>query len=453
MSNVRVYLTNAFLACFDLSVLTIAAVINVQTLPPAPLLFSWAALFFHFGMYRSRRLDGPLADAVILLKACIAGGILGRLAAPVFPNSALVPFIGLQFIAFSFVLLVAARTVLRAALQLLRRHGYNVRRVVLIASEEVIGQLEDRIGRNAHYGYRIVARFVFRESGADSERGLRNSVREFLASTPSDDVILALPSGTNALAAGLLRECENHGVHVRIVPDTFPLVQTDAQIYNFDGIPLINARIYPADRPGYAVLKRIFDIGVSLVALILLSPLFLCLAILIVRNSPGPVLFIQERVGMNGRRFRIFKFRTMSQDRALNPDTHWTVRDDRHVTPVGRWLRRTNLDELPQLFNVLRGEMSIVGPRPERPFFLERFRREVPEYMARHYVKSGMTGWAQVNGWRGDTDIPQRVAHDLYYIRNWTISFDLRILCLTLARAFLPGMGGLQQEERRERLP
>lgn len=153
---------------------------------------------------------------------------------------------------------------------------------------------------------------------------------------------------------------------------------------------------------------------------------------------------------MNGKRFRIIKFRTMQQTPSLDPDSHWTVQNDRFVTPLGRWLRRTNLDELPQVVNVLKGEMSIVGPRPERPFFLERFRNEVPEYMARHYVKSGITGWAQVNGWRGDTAIPERVAHDLFYIRNWAVSFDIKILFLTLARMIVPGTVGLHREKTRE---
>ena len=151
---------------------------------------------------------------------------------------------------------------------------------------------------------------------------------------------------------------------------------------------------------------------------------------------------------MNGKRFRIIKFRTMHPTPSLDPDSHWTVHNDQYITSLGRWLRRTNLDELPQVLNVLKGEMSIVGPRPERPFFLERFRKEVPEYMARHYVKSGITGWAQVNGWRGDTPIPERVSHDLFYIRNWAVSFDIKILFLTLTRMFVPGAGGLQRERQ-----
>ena len=170
-----------------------------------------------------------------------------------------------------------------------------------------------------------------------------------------------------------------------------------------------------------------------------MQQLYLLIALLIKLTSPGPLFFSQERVGLNGRKFKMLKFRTMHQSPSLNPDSHWTVPNDPHVTPLGRWLRRSNLDELPQFLNVLKGDMSIVGPRPERPFFLERFRQEVPEYMARHYVKSGITGWAQVNGWRGDTAIAERVAHDLYYIRNWGMKLDIKILFLTLMRTLFQG--------------
>jgi Undecaprenyl-phosphate glucose phosphotransferase len=263
--------------------------------------------------------------------------------------------------------------------------------------------------------------------------------RACLASSPVDDVILGLPARANDLAAQLAAECESHGISARIVPDLFPLIQTDTQIYDLDGIPLVNIRLYPTEYFGYVVFKRIFDFVFSLTVLIVLSPLLFLIALLIRSTSPGPLFFSQERVGLNGRKFKMLKFRTMREGPSLDPDSHWTVANDPHVTPLGRWLRRSNLDELPQFLNVLKGDMSIVGPRPERPFFLEQFRREVPEYMARHYVKSGITGWAQVNGWRGDTAIAERVAHDLYYIRNWGMKLDIKIMFLTLMRTFFQG--------------
>ena len=448
MFNVRVYLTNTCLACFDL-VVTAACLLGVGSAGGAPTAFVlalWLTLSCYFGMYRSRRLDSPLADLLIIFKVGFSSWILIQALSSLVPSLGLASFSSARFAVTNFLALAAARSVLRICLRELRRRGYNVKRLVLITSEELGGRLEEKIGRRSHYGYRIVRRFVYTSSG-DSGAFLRR-VREFLRAGQIDDVILALPGQANELSASLVAECEERGINVRIVPDLFPLIQADTQIYDFDGIPLVNARLYPTEFLGYVVFKRVFDLSISIVVLILFSPLFLAIAVLIKITSPGPVFFTQDRVGMNGKRFRIIKFRTMCQAPSLDPDSHWTVRDDSHITPLGRWLRRSNLDELPQFLNVLKSEMSIVGPRPERPFFLERFRREVPEYMARHYVKSGITGWAQVNGWRGDTPIPQRVAHDLYYIRNWAVSFDLKILFLTLARLLVPG--GLQREETRE---
>jgi Undecaprenyl-phosphate glucose phosphotransferase len=448
MFNVRVYLTNTCLACFDLAV-TAACFFAVASAGPDAIVFVlalWLALSSYFGMYRSRRLDSPLADLLIIFKVGFSGWILIQALSTLLPALHLVNFPAARFAVTNFLALAVARSLLRVCLRELRRRGYNVKRLVLIASEELGGRLEEKIGRRSHYGYRIVRRFVYTSVNDGSD--LLGRVREFLRAGQIDDVILALPGQANELSALLVAECEERGINVRIVPDLFPLIQADTQIYDFDGIPLVNARLYPSEFLGYVVFKRVFDLSISVLVLVFFSPLFLALALLIKMTSPGPVFFTQDRVGMNGKKFRIIKFRTMHQAASLDPDSHWTVRDDRHITSVGRWLRRSNLDEVPQFLNVLKGEMSIVGPRPERPFFLERFRREVPEYMARHYVKSGITGWAQVNGWRGDTPIPQRVAHDLYYIRNWAVSFDIKILFLTLARLLVPG--GLQREETRE---
>lgn len=230
---------------------------------------------------------------------------------------------------------------------------------------------------------------------------------------------VSAPAGSMPVSDSLLvRELRRRGRNVK----------------NPDGIPPINERLYPTECFGYAVLKRGFDVAASVAILIFFAPLYALIALLVKISSPGPVHFAQERVGLNGRKFKMLKFRTMHGD--VNPDTHWTVPNDPHVTAVGRILRRSNLDEVPQFLNVLKGDMSIVGPRPERPVFLERFRNQVPEYMARHYVKSGITGWAQVNGWRGDTSISQRVACDLFYIRNWAFTLDLKIVLLTVWHTF-----------------
>jgi Undecaprenyl-phosphate glucose phosphotransferase len=455
MFRVRAYLIQAYLICFDLIVMGAFYVPAWQDfsrldrgLPSNPLiddrfikslavtLLVWLAFSFYFGMYHSRRLGRPFADLIIIAQVSTASMVVLECLGHLLPVLGLPRMLMVRFLAMSFIVLALARLMLRFAIGALRRHGYNIKTLVLITSPQIGHRLTSKIERHAHYGYRIVSRFLYFAQGQEEEKSLVDAVSGYLRDTPVDDVILALPSQANDLATRLILECENHGVNVRIVPDLFPLIQTDTQVHNLDGIPLVNVRHYPTENFRYAVLKRLFDIALSLAVLVLFSPLFLLIAILIRFTSVGPVFFTQERVGLNGKPFSILKFRTMRQDPTLNSTSHWTSRDDPHVTSVGSWLRRSNLDELPQFLNVLKGDMSVVGPRPERRFFLERFREEVPEYMSRHYVKSGITGWAQVNGWRGDTSIAQRVAHDLYYIRNWAMGLDIKILLLTLTRTF-----------------
>lgn len=455
MFLVRAYLIQAYLICFDLAVIgacyvavwgasthaetgvpsdALLRVRHVETLTAALVL--WLAFSFHFEMYHSRRLDRPFADLIIIAKVSITSLIGLECLAHLVPAMGLPRMFVVRFLAVSFITMTLARLFMRLITRELRRHGHNVKTLVLITSPQIGHRVAAKIDRRTHYGYRILCHFLYFAQRQNEEASLIDAVRGYLRDTPVDDVIIALPSQANDLATRLILECEDKGVNVRIVPDLFSLIQTDTQVHNLDGIPLVNVRRYPVENFQYAVFKRMLDILVSLAVLVLLSPVILLIALLIKLTSAGPVLFTQERVGLNGKPFRMLKFRTMRQDPAFDSSSHWTSRDDPYVTALGRWLRRSNLDELPQFLNVLKGDMSVVGPRPERRFFLERFRQEVPEYMSRHYVKSGITGWAQVNGWRGDTSIAQRVAHDLYYIRNWAMGLDIKILLLTLTRTF-----------------
>lgn len=455
MFRIRAYLIQAYLICFDLAVVSACYVVVWGVLAPAEVgvhsdvrlsvghvetlavtLALWLAFSFYFRMYHSKRLDRPFADLIIIAKVSIASLVVLECLGHLVPRMGLPRMFVVRFLAITFITMTLARLIMRLATRELRRRGRNVKTLVLITSPEIGRRVAAKIDRHAHYGYCVLCHFLYFAHGRNEDASLVDTVRDYLHDTPVDDVILALPSQANGLATRLILECENQGVNVRLVPDLFPLIQTDTQVHNLDGIPLVNVRHYPAENFKYVVLKRLFDITVSLAVLLLLSPIFLLIAVLIKLTSASPVFFTQERVGLNGKPFRMLKFRTMRQDPALDSGSHWTSHNDPHVTPLGRWLRRSNLDELPQFLNVLKGDMSIVGPRPERRYFLERFRQEVPEYMSRHYVKSGITGWAQVNGWRGDTSIAHRVAHDLYYIRNWAMGLDIKILFLTLTRTF-----------------
>jgi Undecaprenyl-phosphate glucose phosphotransferase len=248
------------------------------------------------------------------------------------------------------------------------------------------------------------------------------------------EIIVALPPHRMGEAQGILQTVQHLCVPARMILDLGVGVFVPERISDYYGIPLLDVRPYPVDTVGYALGKRVFDFVFSLVALLVAAPFIGFIALAIKLTSRGPVYFIQERVSLNGRRFNMLKFRTMEVSHGS--DSLHTCRGDQRITSVGRFLRRTSLDELPQFINVLRGDMSVVGPRPELTFFVQKFRQEIPSYMARHNVKCGITGWAQVNGLRGsDTSIPHRIQYDLYYMRNWSMFLDLKIIFLTVFKA------------------
>jgi exopolysaccharide biosynthesis polyprenyl glycosylphosphotransferase len=247
------------------------------------------------------------------------------------------------------------------------------------------------------------------------------------------ELLIALPPERLGEAKGFLQVVQHLCIPARLVLDLGEGVFLPERIFDYYGIPLLDVRPYPIDTVGYALGKRVFDVIFSLVVLTLTSPILLLITLLIKGTSRGPVLFAQERVSLNGRRFTMLKFRTMYLQNSEDSNCLHTKRDDQRITAIGRLLRRLSFDELPQFFNVLNGDMSVVGPRPELTFFVQKFRQEIPSYMSRHNVKCGITGWAQVNGLRGsDTSIPHRIQYDLYYLRNWSLAFDVKIIFLTV---------------------
>ena len=231
--------------------------------------------------------------------------------------------------------------------------------------------------------------------------------------------------------------CEKSGVHTKFIPDYHSLIPNEAYTEDLNGLPVINIRYVPLTNILNRLVKRTVDIIGSLIGLIFLSPLLLLLAILVKCSSKGPIIFKQERVGLHNKKFYMYKFRSMEVQTKEAEKKGWTTKDDPRVTPIGRLMRRTSLDELPQLWNILVGDMSIVGPRPERPQFVEKFKEEIPRYMIKHQVRPGLTGWAQVNGYRGDTSIRRRIECDLYYIENWSMVLDIKIIFMTFFKGFV----------------
>lgn len=340
------------------------------------------------------------------------------------------------------LLLCVHRALFRAGLRALRRRGRNLRHVAIIGTGRlgriVCRTLERNTWTGIHVEYFVSHReHALRQSLLNRPvRGGLADLEGILAERKPDAVYLAIPTARAAEMPRVLRQLERFAVDVRIVPDVHPrYLPQNMAVGELDGMPILSYRENPHHGLG-GVTKRGLDILGACVALTLFAPLMALVAVLVRRSSPGPVIFRQTRVGLGGERFQIYKFRTMyhAED---EQQAAWTTRNDPRITRIGRWLRKTSLDELPQLFNVLAGEMSLVGPRPERPELIENFRENWRGYILRQHVKAGITGWAQVNGLRGDTDLRKRLQLDLFYIRHWSLGFDAKILWLTLFRGFV----------------
>jgi Undecaprenyl-phosphate glucose phosphotransferase len=340
------------------------------------------------------------------------------------------------------------RAMFRKVLREIRRRGFNLRHVAIIGVGR-LGQITARtLARNSWTGI-STAYFISHHPqtkrteclGKPVNGGL-DSLVDTLSEHRVDAVYLALPNAQAAALPAILQKLQRFAVDVRIVPDVHPrFVPQSMVISELDGMPILSYRECPSAGVG-GFSKRVLDIAGSALGMVLFSPLFLLIAIAVRMSSPGRVIFKQRRVSLGGKTFKIYKFRTMYQvsderRELVDPLDGWTRRGDPRITPVGMWLRRTSLDELPQLLNVLKGQMSLVGPRPERPELIQKFREDWRGYMLRQHVKAGMTGWAQVNGLRGHTSIKKRLQYDLFYVRHWSLSFDLRILWLTVFRGFV----------------
>ncbi|MBL8019663.1 MAG: undecaprenyl-phosphate glucose phosphotransferase [Leptospirales bacterium] len=336
--------------------------------------------------------------------------------------------------AFSVVTHSVGHYFFRKLLERMRARGYNTRSVLVLGTGVSARRFVNSLIKHSIYGYRVIG-MIGPAKGlgplAELHAGNLSNWKKIAQKKNPDVIVYALPYQTDLLHQ-VIEACDLEGIDCRIIPDMMDLIAAHARIEDLDGVPLFIIRDTPLKNGYNRFMKRAFDMVFAALVLILGSPVFLLLAVLVKLSSPGPVFFKQERVGLDRRIFQLIKFRTMHVQEKSRSDTTWGGKQDARVTALGKLLRKTSLDELPQFLNVLIGNMSVVGPRPERPHFVQKFKASVSHYMRRHSVKSGITGWAQVEGFRGDTSIEKRAEADIYYIENWSFWLDVFIVLKTI---------------------
>ena len=320
----------------------------------------------------------------------------------------------------------ASRYLIRTILWKMRKQGLNQKHILMIGESQMAEQYMDRLRENPKWGYQVFAHLK------DEEK-----LERILEGNELDEVVIALRAEDYGKLERIVDVCEKAGVHTKMIPDFGNVISTRPYIEDVQGIPVIHVRRVPLNIMRNRAAKRAVDLIGATVAIILFSPVMLLTVLVVALTEEGSVIYRQERVGLHNQVFYMYKFRSMIMQDEEKEKAEWSTRNDPRITPVGKLIRRTSIDELPQLFNVLKGEMSLVGPRPERPQFVQKFRDEIPRYMVKHQVRPGMTGWAQINGYRGDTSIEKRIEYDLYYIENWTMGLDFKILFLTFFKGFV----------------
>ena len=337
---------------------------------------------------------------------------------------------------------ILSRTLIRVGLRKMRASGYNQKHILLVGYSRACEEYIDRILANPQWGYQIRGILDDNVAAGTEYKGIKvlGRIANLMVILPQnhlDEIAITLGLSEYVRLEEIVALCEKSGVHTKFIPDYNRIIPTKPYTEDILGLPVINIRYVPLTNTFNALVKRIMDIFGAIAAIVLFSPIMLFSVIMIKLTSPGPLIYKQERVGLHNRTFMMYKFRSMEVQPPEEEKKAWTVKNDPRVTNFGKFMRKTSIDELPQLFNVLKGEMSLVGPRPERPFFVEKFREEIPRYMIKHQVRPGLTGWAQVNGYRGNTSIRKRIEYDLYYIENWTIGLDVKILILTFFKGFV----------------
>ncbi|MDO4965232.1 MAG: undecaprenyl-phosphate glucose phosphotransferase [Lachnospiraceae bacterium] len=406
---------------------------------------TYLLLYYFFDLYQSKRASGRKRELFNIIKANTVG-LIGFMVVLYLINQA--HFSRQVIIIFWFInicALTVERNVIRYLLRFFRKKGYNIKYVLLVGYSKSAEMYINRIRLNPQWGYQIRGILDDHVEAGTMYKGIKvlgtiANLEYILPQNKLDEIAITLSLSEYGQLEHIVDLCEKSGVHTKFIPDYSGIIPDKPYTEDIQGLPVINIRAVPLTNTFNIIAKRMVDIAAALFGIVLFSPIMLISVIAIKCTSRGPIIFKQERVGLHNRPFKLYKFRTMYLKEDLDENLEnkaWTTKDDPRVTKVGRFLRRTSIDELPQFFNILFGQMSLVGPRPEQTAFVEKFKEEIPRYMIKHQVRPGLTGWAQVNGFRGDTSIEKRIEYDLYYIENWTMGFDIRIMFMTIFKGFI----------------
>lgn len=450
----------------------------------------YLVLFNSFKLYKPQRRRNFYNEVVSIVKANILGIAIYTLILYVIKEIHYSRYFLFLFATINILLAILERGIIRYFLRNLRKTGKNLKHIIIIGMSDLAIEFIEKTQKNKHWGYNIIGIFDdelgkklknkntnYNEISVDKEdtlgyvkeynvakseaaasletvikadsirqKSILNKVKilgdlddfeKFTSKYRADDVFITLKLDEYGKLGKVISACEKNGIRAHIIPDYCKYIPSKPYVEEVEGLPIIKLRYVPLDDVVNKFVKRTFDIIGSLASLLVFSPILIITALTIKITSPGPIIFEQERVGLNRKKFTMYKFRSMHVQKDEDEKTEWTSENDPRKTKFGSFIRKTSIDELPQLFNVLKGDMSLIGPRPERPYFVEKFKEEIPKYMVKHQVRPGMSGWAQINGFRGDTSILKRIEHDIYYIENWSLSFDIKIMWLTVFRGFV----------------
>lgn len=441
--DVLVLLISIFIICFlpftNFNLVSLSITNEVPAVLFILLIPSYLLLFYELKLYRPQRTNkSSFSESSKIVEANFIEYLFLSAMATFGVLKVSTDFL-LMFLIINSILAVVERVLIRSILRFLRARNFNIKFILVVGAGEYGRHFVETIDKNPYLGYKVMGFLDDNVEGVVSDipvLGKLADIEDILENHMVDRVIISIAPRHYKAFGQITHKCEQLGVRVDIIPDYYRYITSHPSIELIDNIPVISVRYLPLDISYNSYTKRIFDVIFVTIVSIIISPLLLIVSIIIKLTSKGPVIYKQERVGRDGEVFMMYKFRSMYEDQEDTDHLTWTQKDDPRITPIGRFIRKFSIDELPQFYNILKGDMSLIGPRPERPYFVNKFKESVPKYMIKHHVCPGMTGWAQTHGYRGNTSIVKRIQYDIYYVENWSIMLDVKIFFKTLVILF-----------------